>query len=298
LRIFRAVAEAGGLTAAEGILGMERSTISRHLQALETRLGARLCFRGPAGFELTEFGMHTHRASLAASDALETIRQELNLARDRLTGELRIGIADNCLSNPHSPLAGVLGRFRNLASEVKLNLSVGIPADLVGGLLERRFHLTICGQPPVDHRLDHQSLFIEEFRLAIAAGDQAPCELNCLRDRGFVLVTRKGERRTQALARQLGLDRIAVASGLEAVATMIAGGGFVGFLPAHYAEMLAPLYPLQEVVGAEPLRYAAQFSLIWAVNRPLPPSGRLLQRLLSEADGGRLSLHPRPTSHA
>ena len=54
LRIFRAVAEAGGLTAAEVNLGMERSTISRHLLALETRLGGRLCFRGPSGFELTE----------------------------------------------------------------------------------------------------------------------------------------------------------------------------------------------------------------------------------------------------
>ena len=64
LRIFRAVAEAGGLTAAETQLGMERSTISRHLLALETRLGSRLCFRGPSGFELTDFGRKALQASI------------------------------------------------------------------------------------------------------------------------------------------------------------------------------------------------------------------------------------------
>jgi hypothetical protein len=63
---------------------------------------------------------------------------------------------------------------------------------------------------------------------------------------------------------------------------MLVGGGFVGFLPTHYVEMLRPICSLEEVSGAEPLRYTTQFSLISAINRPLPPSGRLLAKLLTE----------------
>jgi hypothetical protein len=33
---------------------MDRSSISRQLSALEARLSARLCFRSPGGFELTD----------------------------------------------------------------------------------------------------------------------------------------------------------------------------------------------------------------------------------------------------
>lgn len=286
LRIFRAVAEAGGLTAAERPLGMERSTISRHLQALETRLGARLCFRGPAGFELTAFGASALQAAIAACDALETVRHELNLARNILTGELRIGIADNCLSNPRCRLVGALARFREIAPDVTLNLSIGLPDELVEGIAERRLHLAVSGQPAGNPRLDYRSLFTEEFRLYVAADVQPPPGLAELNQRGFALVTRTNDRRTQTLARHLDLKRLAVAFGLEAVATMVAGGGFVGFLPTHYAEMLAPTYRLREVGGAEAFRYTTQFSLIWAVDRPLSPSGRLFVRLLTDLPDG------------
>ena len=46
LRIFIAIAESGGLAAAELRLNISRSVISRHLKDLETRLGVRLCERG------------------------------------------------------------------------------------------------------------------------------------------------------------------------------------------------------------------------------------------------------------
>jgi DNA-binding transcriptional LysR family regulator len=257
LRIFRAVAEAGGLTAAETQLGMERSTISRHLLALETRLGSRLCFRGPSGFELTDFGRRALHASIAACDALETVRHELNLARNILSGELKIG-----------------------APDVALNISIGLPSALVEDVLERRLHLAISGQPASNSKLEYASLFTEEFRLYTAAA--SPLSLESLRDGGVALVTRTNDRRTQNLAKRVQIKRRAVAFGLEAVATMLIGGGVIGFLPTHYAEMLAPIHRLQEVSGAEAFRYTTQFSLISAIDRPLPPSGRLLAKLLTQ----------------
>ena len=53
LRVFRVVADCGGMAAAELELNIGSSTISRHIKDLETRLGLRLCRRGRAGFALT-----------------------------------------------------------------------------------------------------------------------------------------------------------------------------------------------------------------------------------------------------
>ena len=56
LRVFRVVADCGGMAAAELELNIGSSTISRHIKDLETRLGFRLCRRGRAGFPLTPWG--------------------------------------------------------------------------------------------------------------------------------------------------------------------------------------------------------------------------------------------------
>lgn len=284
LRIFRSVAEAGGLTAAENALGMERSTISRHLQSLEIRLGARLCFRGPAGFELTEFGQRALHAAISASDALDVIRHELNLARNVLTGDLHLAIADNCLSNPQSLFAQVLAKFRVLAPDVRVHLSIKLPNELLTGIAERHFHLGITGAAPGHERLEFRSIFHEEFRLyAAARADAPPVRLGELARAGYAVVMRTNDQRTQMLARKLKLQRSAVAFGLEAVATLLAAGGFVGYLPCHYAKALAHMYKLVEVGDAEALAYDTIFSLVSLKDRPLPPSAQLLVRLLMDA---------------
>ena len=64
LRVFVAIVECGGLSAAESRLNIGRSTISAHLSDLEVRLGIKLCKRGRSGFELTETGRVTYQASL------------------------------------------------------------------------------------------------------------------------------------------------------------------------------------------------------------------------------------------
>ncbi|MFM7786129.1 MAG: LysR family transcriptional regulator, partial [Gammaproteobacteria bacterium] len=52
LRVFRTVVESGGFAAAELALNVGRSTISKQIKDLETRLGMRLCRRGRGGFAL------------------------------------------------------------------------------------------------------------------------------------------------------------------------------------------------------------------------------------------------------
>lgn len=284
LRIFRSVAEAGGLTAAEQALGMERSTISRHLQTLELRLGARLCLRGPGGFELTDFGRRALDAAVTASEALDAIRNELNLARHVMTGDLRIGIADNCLSNPRSAFARALTRFRELAPDVTVNLSIKLPGDILAGLADKSLHLGVTGAAPGVERLSFEPLFLEEFRLYTLARDRAPPRRAELAQEGYGLVMRTNDQRTQMAARELRLERTAIAFGLEAVATLLVSGAFVGFLPVHVAEA-SHLHRFVEVADAEDLAYDTIFSLVTLKDRPLPPSAVLLTRLLREMQG-------------
>lgn len=282
LRIFRAVAEAGGLTAAEARLSMERSTISRHLQALETRLGATLCYRGPAGFALTEFGRVALQVAIAAGDTLDMVRDELDRARNAVRGDLYLGIADNCLTNPRCRVHRAVAAFRDQAPSATLHLSIGTPDDLRQGLLERRLHIGITGMALGKAEMRQQRLFPEEFRLYVGLpeGEEAPA-LPELQPRGYVLVTRQNDYRTLNLARRLKLERHAVARGLEAVAMLLAGGGYVGYLPTHYAEAL-PQHRLAEVRGSNGFAYTTRFAMATVQHHRLPPAGHLLVELLRQ----------------
>ncbi len=72
---------------------------------------------------------------------------------------------------------------------------------------------------------------------------------------GYAVVMRTNDQRTQMLARRLEAPaRSAVAFGLEAVATLFAAGGFVGYLPCHYAKALSHMYKLVEAGDAEQAR--------------------------------------------
>lgn len=281
MRIFRAVAEAGGLTSAERRLNMERSTISRHIKALEERLGGQLCLRGPAGFELTDLGFATLRASITACDTLDHVRDELNLARSVMTGDLLVGLADNCLSNPRARIVEAVAAFRVQAPGVRLHMSIRPPAQLMEDLATRHLHLCVTGRPGEAKKFALHRLFDEEFRLYVGGslGDPAP-HIDALEREGYVLVTRDGDPRTRALAAKLKITRQAVASGLEAVATFIAAGGFVGLLPTHYASELSQSYRFREVEGAEAVYYRTLFYLAYEKSRPLSSPGRLFVRLI------------------
>ncbi len=106
LRVFVAVAEAQGVSAAQEALLMNQSTISTHLASLETRLGFRLCQRGRSGFRLTPKGermLIACRSLFNAARDFTRVSQSLN---GLLTGDLQIGLVDNLVSLPGNPADG------------------------------------------------------------------------------------------------------------------------------------------------------------------------------------------------
>jgi DNA-binding transcriptional LysR family regulator len=80
LRIFVAIARAGGLVAASRRLNLDHTTVARRLSALESAVGAKLVHRSPRGARLTDAGAslleHAERIEAEALAAAEKLGAE------------------------------------------------------------------------------------------------------------------------------------------------------------------------------------------------------------------------------
>jgi LysR family transcriptional regulator, transcriptional activator for bauABCD operon len=239
LRVFLAIVEAGGFAAAQAQLNLSPARISTLLADLEARLGMRLCQRGRVGFRLTDKGRAIHDASLLLFGALEQFRARAGALRGRLVGELQIGIVDNTLTNPHCRLAAAIGRFRARASDVHVTLQVLAPTELEQAVLDQRlpaaigaFHHHVAG-------LSYAPLFVEEQTLYCGRGHpffQPPDGAIRLGDIAGVDFVDRGYG-GGVKARLPGADfrATAAANNMEAIATLILSGRYIGYLPTHCA---------------------------------------------------------------
>ena len=85
-----------------------------------------------------------------------------------------------------------------------------------------------------------------------------------LRERGIGLVVREGARTpAAAVGLRLDLDVKVNASGLEAVAMLLATGRFAGLLPTHLASAMGGLSALREVRGAQKLAVSTRFGFVF-----------------------------------
>lgn len=93
LRHFLAVARSGTLSAAADTLNTDHTTVARHIQRLEDRLGVQIFFRSNAGYSLTANGEHLRpiadamEASYIAASAIQT-------ENPAISGTVRIGTPD------------------------------------------------------------------------------------------------------------------------------------------------------------------------------------------------------------
>ncbi|PKQ31678.1 MAG: LysR family transcriptional regulator [Actinobacteria bacterium HGW-Actinobacteria-2] len=90
IRIVRAVAEHGSITAAAAELGYSQPALSQHLRRAERRLGVPLLLRTGRGVQLTEPGRVVARHSTTVLAALAAAEDELSHLADRTTGTVRL----------------------------------------------------------------------------------------------------------------------------------------------------------------------------------------------------------------
>ncbi len=98
LRIFLEVARAGSLRRAGFRLGLNHSTASRRITAIETALSARLFDRTPTGLSLTDAGRRVLDSAERMSREADDLGRRLQGQDDRLEGPVRLSMPDHLVS--------------------------------------------------------------------------------------------------------------------------------------------------------------------------------------------------------
>ena len=265
LRVFKAVADCGGLSAAELELDIAVSTISRHIKDLEERLGLVLCRRGRSGFALTPEGEKLYLATEQLLSATEAFRGSLHEIHRGLGGELHVAMFEKTATNPQSRIAHAVAQFRERAPAVSLHLHVGTIAMIERGVMNGQFQLGIVPEHRRSDSLVYDELFDETMRLY--AGSTHPWFQPRRRAPGWAdlrdqsLAALGFHSPNMMLAHEHRLERQATASDQEAVATLVLSGCFLGFLPDHYADGFVRDGRMR-AVAPETLNYRCRFCCV------------------------------------
>jgi len=248
MRVLTKVVECGSLSAAETELGVGRSTISRQITDIETRLGMRLLHRerGRRGFQLTQHGQKAMvyiEQMLAAADQFVEGIATIN---ENLVGTLDICMTDFTYTDEGNPLTEVMRTFNQLAPNVTINLMVGSPREIERRLIERSAHIGILHRYTSFDELTYEPIYDEVSSLY--AGETHPLAQQ-LRQSGKI--TAKEAQTYQLISReyresslQTGLKsrfkRGPVVRETEAVAALVKAGVYLGYLPDHYFDGREP----------------------------------------------------------
>lgn len=280
LRVFCAVAQAGGFSAAEQKLNMSKASVSRHIREIEEKLDVQLCERGPGGFRLTSAGHVAKEASLNALQALDDIKPEIDAVRGVLSGDLTIGMVEQIITDPACLLPESLAELKRQAPNVTPEILVMTYSQLDQAIRERRIQIGIRGKHQEDN-FDYNFLFTEKQRIYASADvDEDSAKHLPLVYRSHPYVDK--------ILKEQHFKRGPDADGLESIAMFIATGYYIGLLPECYAERIHLHYPLHTVANSP--EFDNNICAITEKYRPLPASARLLMEILQKLIGG--SQHP------
>lgn len=200
LMTFLAVARLGRYTAAAQVLGVNHSTVSRRIAALEEAMGGRVLTRASGGWAVTPLGQ---RATAAAERIESELHDLVDGDQPGLTGLVRIAAPDAFTAlyavpaiaplqeaNPDLAfeLLSATQRVRQHRSGVDIEIAVGRP-DVRKALATPMFRYSLAlyatdaylaahGEPHVIAQMaDHRLIFYIESALQIDELDHALAEL-------------------------------------------------------------------------------------------------------------------------
>lgn len=172
IRVFLAVVEAGGMTAAGRRLGMTQSSVSQIVSNLEEAVGIALFDRAIRPIALTGAGavLYDRGRDLVAgaSDAFGAVRE----TGQRRMGTLTIGMAES-FANTVGPK--LVARMSDVAE--RWRIWSGISPDHQAALLSHAVDMIVTTGDELDavEGLEHHPILVEPFVLVFAR-DQAPGE--------------------------------------------------------------------------------------------------------------------------
>ena len=166
MRHFLAVAEEGHMGRAAARLHLSQPPLTRHIQALEEKIGVPLFVRTPKGMQLTDAG----RTLLEETPNLLALAQQA-VERTRLAGQGLIGQLDVGLfgSGVLDVIPRILARFHQARPEVKIVLHNLTKDAQLQALRERRITVGFNRLVPEEADITVETVLREPVVVAIAA---------------------------------------------------------------------------------------------------------------------------------
>ena len=263
IRVFLAVADAGGVSRAQSGLKVGQSTLSTQLATLEVRLGYRLCERGRGGFRLTAKGERFERAARQLIATMGEFCHQAQSIDKRLVGVLKIGIIDHTPPSQHALFSQAIARFRERDESVQFTISLRTPEQIVREILSGELHLALGYFWHRVPALEYTQMFVEEHRAYCGRGhplfagrkpvDAADaCRVDWV---GRTYPVTELDMRTKS-------GRVAaLADNMEAVVLLLMSGGYCGYLPPAVAQPYVDL-GLLRVLNPRDLRYEVPIHIV------------------------------------
>ncbi|MEM6466282.1 MAG: LysR family transcriptional regulator [Pseudomonadota bacterium] len=281
LRVFRAVAKAGGFVKAQDELGINQPAISSHIANLEQRLGVRLCERGRGGFALTQAGEEVLREAQGLLDQVEACSSRLQALGKRTATLVRVGVVDGLSGAPGNPLPEAMSQAKARLRDLRIRVGIYDYLDCLNAVLDRELDIGIVGvgeAGDLPSEVEAHHLFDETSGLyctpghACAQEDTADAQLARLREARISAQSFVQDPVGQDLSVILHDESVEISQGnVEATLYLALAGSHVGLIPDHLsapwveAGRLVPVLP-------ERLRVVSSF---YAIRRrdALPTKG-------------------------
>lgn len=180
MRVFLAVARAGGLSGASRMLRMDPATVGRRIARMEAALGIVLFVKSPQGYALTDAGSRMMDRADEAEQAMSAALDEAKGVSQGLSGQIRIGAPDGC-ANFLLPQVCAAIRAENPGLEVQI---LALPR--VVNLSKREADMAISVSAPNAGQLTVQRITDYKLHLAAHRDEAEIASLDDLSDRSVV----------------------------------------------------------------------------------------------------------------
>jgi DNA-binding transcriptional LysR family regulator len=194
MALFIRVVETGSFSKASASLGVTQPTATKHIAALEQRLGARLFHRSPRGVTPTEVGTAYYERCKAITIELAAADDLAALMQSRLQGRLRIGTS---VAFGRRVLTPLVLRFMREHPQLQIDLSF---EDRYVNLVEQGIDMAVRMGRLADSQLGARALGLNPWVLVAApqylkqhGTPQAPADLS--RHAALIYSTVQGDER-------------------------------------------------------------------------------------------------------
>ena len=241
IRVFIAVVDAGGFSAAEVTLNKSKSAISMDMSDLESRLGITLCKRGRGGFSVTPQGQEAYRAAKQLLRDMDGFLYTVSALRDSPQGTLHIYLSDNTVFDPRSRLPQILEQFTTRAPNATFAINGATSKLVTQAVLADDADIGFAVISADNPNLECIPLYSEDLFLYCAkkhplfSVDADDITLETVYGHPLIEIEVFNDQSMQERVERCNFA--ARADQLDARVALILTGQYLGFLPSHLARV-------------------------------------------------------------